>query len=104
MAWINLLLPTSQLRALDGSFNRIYLPEDTTGAGLFFTYPKKLVRPVRGKRNVVSVGFNSSYAYLLQQERDGKEESVRKRLSAEDIGRIFADLHRKSVEKLAKKN
>mgnify|MGYP001036388830 CR=1 FL=1 len=102
MIWLNLLLPKKQIKHQDEKFDRIYLPEDTAGAGLFFMLPKKLIRPIRGRKTLISIGYNDKFIFPLYEEKDGRSIRLKRSpLTADDVGNIFADLHRKSIEKAA---
>lgn len=72
MAWQSFLILKNNVKEHNEKTNRIYLPRDTAGAGLFFIMSKKYVRCVRGKRNIVSVGYSSDFIFHLYEEKDGR--------------------------------
>lgn len=101
MVWKNIYIPIGNIKKQNDRFYRIYMPENTTGAGLFFLHPAKLVRPTKKKFSLI--GYNDEFKFSLFYEKDGQmvRENVPP-ITSSHFEKMFAKTHLSGIEKLAK--
>lgn len=100
--WVNIYIPVEYVKKQNERFSRIYLPNETTGAGLYFLHPSKLIRRTRSNK-ICSFGYNNQFKFKLYYDENGQAKIVKRSpLTPDHIKLLFADYHRSGIERLAR--